>query len=583
MRWLLILVLGAACAPSHQPPVLAQPETSSGFRSVPRSTAKSFMVATANPVSTEIAAEVLRQGGTAMDAAVAAHMALTVVEPQSSGIGGGGFLLYYDAASKRFHAYDGRETAPMGMTPDVFLAGANPMKFMDAVIGGLSVGVPGAVAALERGHANFGALAWPRLVQPSADLARNGWRVHPRLANGLKTVPALKDYAGVDSMFFDREGNSHEVGTEVSNPALALTLDRIAEQRSKGLLSGETAERILSVVADANRPGRMTQKDMDAYQVVEREARCVAYRGHQVCAFPEPSGSLIAVTMLKLLERFDLAAMDPLSPRFLHLFAQASELAYADRDRYYADPAFVDVPVESLLEPARISDGSALIREDRRESEPLEMTVVPVERREHPVCVTKPDTAETDQEKPGTSHISIVDSAGNAVSFTASVENNFGSQTMAGGFVLNNQLTDFEFQPCDGGRLKANAPEPGKRPRSSMAPVIVLDSEGQVRLVVGSPGGAAIISYTAQTIIAVLDWGMNPQDAVALPHLIGRKGVTIIEDHPNLDSKTESDLTALGHTVKRFSLTSGLSVVERVDGGFAGGADPRRDGVAAGD
>lgn len=541
------------------------------------------MVATANPVSTEIAVQVLRDGGTAMDAAVAAHMALTVVEPQSSGIGGGGFLLYYYAGAGRFHAYDGREIAPSSMTPDVFLSDGKPMKFLDAVIGGLSVGVPGAVAALEKGQGEHGVLEWKRLVEPAARLARSGWAVHPRLENGLKTVPALKKYAGLGSAFFDESGKVRKVGTRVSNPDLADTLDQVAASKAQALLAGPIGERIVDVVNSAERPGRMTMEDLAAFEAVERDARCVPYRSYRVCAFPEPSGSLVAVTMLKLLESFDIASMKPLSSEFFHLFAQASELAYADRDRYYGDPDFVSVPVDALLEPSRIAAGAAQIQAGTRSPQPLEMELVAVEPRPHPVCSGRAAGRSVDIEKPGTSHISVVDGLGNAVSFTASVENNFGSQTMAGGFVLNNQLTDFEFEPCANGALKANAAEPGKRPRSSMAPVIVLDSEGNVRLVAGSPGGAAIISYTAQTLIAVLDWGMDPQDAVALPHLLGRKGVTVLEKHPKITANLEAELERLGHRIRRVPLTSGLSVVEKTDEGFAGGADPRRDGVAAGD
>jgi gamma-glutamyltranspeptidase/glutathione hydrolase len=332
----------------------------------------------------------------------------------------------------------------------------------------------------------------------------------------------------------------------------------------------------------------MTREDLAAYQPETREARCETYRGYRLCGFPPPAGSMVAVTILKLLEPFDLAAMKPNGAEFLHLYAQANMLAYADRDSYYADPSFADVPLDALLASERLQAGS-----DAIVSGPLraagadgagERTLQPVsvERARHPVCAMGARFRDGTSEAPSTSHVSIMDAEGNALAMTSSIEANFGSMTMAGGFVLNNQLTDFEFVPCADHRLKANAAQPGKRPRSSMSPVVVLE-DGAPVLAGGSPGGPAIISYVAQTLIAVLDWNMDPQDAVGLPHVVGRKGTTFVEDHPDLDPTIPDQLEALGHEVVLGPQTSGLSVVYRSGTGLAGGADPRRDGVAAGD
>lgn len=579
---LFLSLFFASCSPSRHAPNLIQPEASSGFREVARSRARASMVTTANPESTRAALEVLKAGGSAVDATIAAHMALTVVEPQSSGIGGGGFLLHFDAASKSFQGFDGRETAPAQMQPDVFLVSGEPMNFMDAVVGGLAVGVPGAVPALAKAHEKYGKLPWSRLVAPAIKLAREGWNVHPRLYNALQTAPAIKRYAGAESMFFDAAGNIRRPGRRVRNPDLAVSLEDVAARKGRALLDGRLAEQMLSVIGSADLPGLMNAGDLHAYSVVQRSARCVPYRSYRICAFPAPAGSLLVVTILELLERFDLSSMKPLSVEFFHVFAQASELAYADRDRYFADPEFANVPTDALLSPVRLAEGSGKITLGTRSAEPLEMKRIPVKRKRHPVCSRRTEQKEYTIEKPGTSHISVVDAQGNAVSFTASVENNFGSQTMAGGFVLNNQLTDFEFEPCEEGALKANAAEPGKRPRSSMSPIIVLDSEDRAVLVLGSPGGAAIIAYVAQTVIGVLDWGMDPQRAVALPNAFGRKGFTVLETHPKVTPKLIAGLERLGHRVKSSALTSGLSVVARTAHGFAGGADPRRDGLAAG-
>ncbi len=542
------------------------------------------MAATANPEATEAAVEVLVRGGTAIDAAIAAQMALTVTEPQSSGIGGGLFLLYYDAATRKLVAYDGRETAPEAMGPASFLdERGEPLSFSDARNGGLPVGTPGVVAALQQAHEEHGALPWSSLFTHAIELARDGWNVHRRLANGLKTAEPLTKRARRGGPYVDEEGELRKAGERVTNPELAQTLTVLSEKGAQAFYQGEIAREIVDAVNSAPQPGTLTLEDLASYAPVVRSGRCFSYREHEVCGFPAPAGTLVAITIMKLLERFDLASLDPMSAEYLHLYAQASELAYDDRDTYYADPEAVNVPLDALLAPERIAAGSASIREGARSPEPLTMPPVDVERAGHTVCAIAAANGPGPSELASTTHVSIFDANGNVVSMTSSVESNFGSFTMAGGFILNNQLTDFEFIPCVDGALKANAAGSRKRPRSSMSPMIVFDGSGQPVLAVGSPGGAAIISYTAQTALAVLDQGLDPQDAVELPNLLGRNGVLYLEKNPQVSEAVVQSLRSLGHEIQRIPLTSGVSAVKKLETGFAGGADPRRDGVAKGD
>jgi gamma-glutamyltranspeptidase/glutathione hydrolase len=580
---LLVVALASSCAHGN-PPELQQPETATGFRSVARSRARQFMAATANPDATAAAVEILRTGGNALDAAVAAQMALAVTEPQSSGLGGGTFLVYYDSGAARLFVYDGRETAPAGFAPDAFLeVDGRPMKTRRAMVGGLSVGVPGTLAVLERAHTKHGNLPWRRLFEPAISLASEGWNVHRRLANALGQRPGLLEYAGEGSAFFDESGRPRQRGDRVTHPTLAATLRQVAQEGSHPFYRGEIGAEIVRVVTTAKNPGSLSTADLAAYAPEVREPLCTTYRRYTLCGAPPPAGSGVAITILKLLEPFELASLEPNSAEFMHLFAQASMLAYADRDTYYGDPAFADVPMAELLAPERLRSGREQITSTRLAPEPKGRLIpLDVERIGHPVCKTNAGGAGS-MEEPSTSHVSIMDGAGNVASMTSSVEASFGSVTMAGGFVLNNQLTDFDFEPCAGGALKANAALPGKRPRSSMSPIIVLDGAGQPILAAGSPGGAAIIAYTAQALIAVLDWGMDPQDAVALPHLLARKGTVFLEDHPSLDPALPTQLETLGHRVTLRSLTSGLSLVLRAAGDLQGGVDPRRDGIAAGD
>jgi gamma-glutamyltranspeptidase/glutathione hydrolase len=509
---------------------------------------------------------------------VAVQIMLNLVEPQSSGIGGGSFLLYWDAAEERLISIDGRETAPAAAGPDLFLdpATGEPMGFWDAVIGGRSVGVPGTLLLLEQMHERYGSRPWAELLEPTIALAEAGFAVSPRLAGaiedaverGLDRFPATRAY------FFDAAGAPLAEGSLLRNPAFADTLRSIAAEGSSPFYGGAIGQEIVAAVTGAEgNPGGMTMSDLAAYRVIEREPVCAAYRGHAVCGMGPPSSGGIAVgQILGLLEHVDMAGHGP-SPTGLHLFLEASKLAYADRALYLADEDFVDVPTTGLLDPTYLMLRAQLI--DHRNA-------MPPARAGNPPWRDRADLApQTQETSNGTSHLSIVDAQGNIVSLTSSIETGFGSRLMAGGFLLNNELTDFSFRPETDRVPIANRVQPGKRPRSSMAPTIVLDAEGEPVLVVGSPGGARIINYVAKTIVAVLDWGMPVEDAVALGHFTNLNGDTALEAGSDTAAMAGA-LEALGHTVSAADLNSGLHVIARTSDGWRGAADPRREGTVMG-
>jgi gamma-glutamyltranspeptidase/glutathione hydrolase len=532
--------------------------------------AAKIMVAAAHPLAVDAGLDVLKQGGSAVDAAVAVQMALGVVEPQSSGIGGGGFLLYYDAASHRITVYDGRETAPAGATPDMFLAvdpttGARtkPLPFREAVASGISVGVPGAVALLDLAHKEHGKLAWKELFQPAIHLAREGYPVSPRLENWLQRIKTFRDDPAAREIYYAADGSPRKVGDRIVNPALADMMRLLAEQGPKALYEGPVAEEIVAHVHDHARPGTLSLTDLAGYRPVEREPVCGPYRVWTVCGMPPPSsGGLAVLQALELLEPFQLAQDQPDDLRSLHLIAEASRLAFADRDRYVGDPAFVDVPTAKLLSSAYIARRRELISPDK------DMGTAAPGNPNYP--------------EHGTSHMAIVDRWGNAVSFTTTIEAPFGSQMMVRGFILNNELTDFSPLPEVDGRPVANRVQPGKRPRSSMSPALVLDKEGRLVAAAGSAGGAHIIGDTLQVLIALLDWKLSPQAALALPRILNLNGPTILEDVPQMKAQADG-LRALGHRVQVMHLESGVAVIRRVGEGWEGAADPRRDGIAKGE
>ncbi len=524
------------------------------------------MVAAANPMAVEAGLEALRRGGTALDAAVAVQMVLGVVEPQASGIGGGGFLMYYDGATGKIDVYDGRETAPAGATPGMFLgADGKPLPFIQAAWSGISVGVPGAVAMLELAHKEHGKLAWNTLFPAAIALARDGFPAPPRLARALERIsqPLARD-PGIRSVFFNADGSPKKVGDKVVNAALAETMQAIADRGPSALLEGPVAQEIVALVHSHTRPGTLALSDLANYKPVKREPLCGPYRVWIVCGMPPPSSGGIAILqILGLLEPFALWKDKPDDLRSLHLIAEASRLAFADRDRYVGDPAFVSVPVAGLISPAYLNERRKLMSPDHS------MGVV--------AAGVPPGYVER-----GTSHMSIVDQWGNAVAFTTTVESVFGNLTMVRGLILNNQLTDFSPVPEIDGRLVANRVEPGKRPRSSISPTFVLDGDRKLVATVGSAGGARIIGDTLQALIGMLDWDLSPQAALALPRVINMNGDTELEQGTAISAQAEA-LRAMGHQVQVRRHDGGLTGIRRFEDGWQGGADPRRDGVAVGE
>jgi gamma-glutamyltranspeptidase/glutathione hydrolase len=537
--------------------------------------AEKWMISAANPLAADAGAAILRAGGTAADAMVAVQAVLGLVEPQSSGLGGGAFLVWYDAKTGKVTTLDGRETAPLAATPTLFQdENGQPLQFFAAVVGGRSVGVPATPALMEEAHKRWGNQRWADLLKPASDLAQNGFTVSARLASliatdaeRLATAPATKAY------FFAQDQPLAE-GHLLKNPAYAATLQAMSAQGSAVFYSGPLAQEIVQTVQSAvGNPGVLSLVDLAIYRVKERPAVCVTYRFYDVCGMgPPSSGALTVGQILKLVEPFDLAASGAQNPESWRIIGDASRLAFADRGRYMADSDYVPVPTQGLVAPAYMQERAKLLQTDRA----LEMTEPGNPSFDH--SLNWADDAAI--ELPSTSHFSIVDSYGNALSMTTTVENTFGSHLMAGGFILNNELTDFSFSSHKDGLPIANRVEPGKRPRSSMAPTIVM-KDGKPILVIGSPGGSRIIGFVAQTIIAHLDWGMDIQAAISMPRFVNRFGTYEIED-TGTTAQFQAPLEAMGFTVKYGSITSGLhgiSIAETLQGG----ADPRREGIALGE
>ncbi|WP_271952571.1 gamma-glutamyltransferase [Ruegeria faecimaris] len=538
-------------------------------------TSQNWMVAAANPLAVEAGAKVLRAGGSAADAMVAVQVVLGLVEPQSSGLGGGAFLVWYDAASGKLTTLDGRESAPLEATHRLFQdENGEPLKFFDAVVGGLSVGTPGTPALLEEAHRRWGRSPWPGLFSDGITLADEGFLVSPRLASLVENDAERLSRFPETAAYFLPEGQPLAQGQRLTNPAYAETLRIMAAEGSAGFYGGEIAAGIVSAVRSApGNPGVLSGTDLALYQVIERDPVCATYRVYEVCGMgPPSSGALTVGQILGMLNGYDLAASGPEDIRSWRLIGDASRLAFADRGRYMADHDFVPMPTQGLVDPAYLSERGALLS-----GEAALIDAVPGNPEFDHASNWADDIS---LELPSTSHISIVDQFGNVLSMTTTIENGFGSRLMTNGFLLNNELTDFSFKTHSDGVPIANRLEPGKRPRSSMSPTIVMQ-DGAPVLAIGSPGGSRIIGYVAKSIIAWADWDMDVQQALALPHLVNRFGTFDVEQGTGAEGLSDA-LTELGYEVNARDLTSGLHAIEIGDM-LTGGADPRREGIALGE
>ena len=556
------LALAAAALGTN---VLAQPQEAA--------TARRFMVAAANPHAVDAGVEALRTGGSALDAAIAVQMVLGLVEPQSSGIGGGAFLLHWSRAEQRVRSYDGRETAPAAARPERFLdASGKPLALAEAIASGRSVGVPGVLRMLEAAHRRHGRIVWGKLFDPAIRLAEQGFALSPRLHRFLDADVLLREDPAARALYYDPDGRPRPVGTRIVNAEYAATLRSIASFGADAFYSGAIAQDIVRAVVAHRRPGDLALEDLARYQALEREPLCGGYRGRRVCSMGPPAGGVTLLQMLGILERTPWHRAAPGSAEAVHLFSEAARLAYADRARYVADPAFVPQPVAGLLEPGYLEARARQIGErSTGRAEPGA-----------PRGAAATLGARAGVEAAGTSHVSIVDARGDAVAMTTTIESPFGSRILVRGFLLNNELTDFSFVRESGGRALANSVEAGKRPRSAMSPTLVFGRDGALQAVLGSAGGAVIIGYVAKTLVAMLDWGLDAQGAVSLPNFGSRNGPTEIERGSAYESLAPA-LRERGHEVIFLDMTSGTHAIERTADGWRGGADPRREGVARGD
>ncbi|WP_343216907.1 gamma-glutamyltransferase [Kistimonas asteriae] len=578
LAWLLagcLLLQGASLQASQDVADSVAPEEGTGTTTQERVSANEFMVAAANPHAVKAGYEILREGGSAVDAMIAVQLVLNLVEPQSSGIGGGAFVVYYDSDDGKLTTWDGRETAPQSVTPDLFLdKKGKPLSFYDAVVGGRSVATPGTLKLMYSLHERYGKLDWDVLFQPAIRLAQEGFRVSPRLAALIaKDENRLRRYP-VTATYFFPGGEALKEGELLTNVIFANTLSLIAEKGIEPFYTGEIGRDIVAAVRSVtDNPGVLSREDLANYQVWERAPACLDYRGDTVCGMgPPSSGGLTVGQILGMLEPFDLSELGPDNPESWRLIGDASRLAFADRGHYMADTDFVTVPA-GLLDKAYLRQRSELL-DTKRALTNVKPGTPPGKRRL--------ERAEDESiELPSTTHLSIVDADGNVVSMTSTIENAFGSRLMVRGFLLNNEMTDFSFRPSKDGKPVANRIEPGKRPRSSMAPTIVMRDD-KPYLVVGSPGGSRIIGYVTKTLIAHLDWQMPIDEAIQLPHLINRFGPYDIEAGTAAE-KLVAPLKAMGYQVNRRDLNSGLHGIVITEKGLEGAADARREGAVMGD
>jgi len=571
---LFALAVAAASLSSAVAQDSPQPEATYAVTERDAVHASSYMVAAAHPLAAEAGRAVLSAGGSAADAAVAVQMMLNLVEPQSSGIGGGAFMLYWDASAGRLTSYDGRETAPVSATPNYWFGpDGQPVGFWDAVVGGRSVGVPGTLRLLEDVHVRHGRLPWASLFEAAILRGEAGFPVSPRLASAIES--AMKDgldtFPKTKALFSRADGTPLQAGDRFENRAFARTLRLIAAHGADPFYRGVLAGDIVAAVRTPTNAGELTMQDFSSYEVIERPPVCAPFRGYEVCGMgPPSSGGLTVGQILMMLDRQNLGAGPSVDA--YHLFTEAARLAYADRALYMADSDFVRIP-EGLLNARYVASRAKLMNPVKASGEAAAGSP-PWDD----ALLLAPDTP---MERPGTSHFVIVDSYGDMVSMTTTIETGFGSRVMTNGFLLNNELTDFAFTPEKDGRPVANRVEGGKRPRSSMAPTVVL-KDGAPVLLIGSPGGSNIINYVAQALVAILAWGMDPQQAISLGHVVNRNGVTELEEETEA-ADLAVPLAARGHETSIRNLNSGLQVIQITPDGLIGAADPRREGVALGD
>lgn len=550
------------------------PEAATGFVTKEKVFDPHSMVVSANPLATAAGQQILAAGGSAVDAAIAVQLVLGLVEPQSSGIGGGLFLLHYDAQAKQLLTIDGRETAPAAADGDWFMQQGEPMPWQQAYVGGKAVGSPGVIRALAMAHQKWGKLPWQDLFAPAIHHAEHGFLVSPRLAKLLKIFQqGGLQHSAASQAYFYPNGQPLAEGQLLKNKAYAQLLREIAKEGDAAFYQGDNAAAIVSTVNSASKnPGKLSLADIANYQPVVREPICMAYRQYQICGMAPPSsGSLAVLQILGILQHFELSSLAANSVKAQHLFAQASRLAFADRDRYVADPAFSQVPVAGLLAPEYLQQRASLIQLERDAAS----VVAGAPKGAQPLAAVPAVEFEN------TTHLSIVDRHGNAVSLTSSIENAFGSGLLVNGYLLNNQMTDFSLKPSQDGLWVANRVEAGKRPRSSMAPMMVFSKDGQLQMIAGSPGGSRIIHYVAHALIAMIDWQLDPQQAANLPKITHRNDLLAIEAGTALEASIP-ELQKLGYTVKPVDLNSGLHLIKRTEQGWWGGADPRREGLALG-
>ena len=561
----------AAAAASTGPDAAPEAATAAAQKSLVQ--ARKWMVSSANPLASEAGRQMLREGGSAVDAAIAMQMVLALVEPQSSGLGGGAFIVSYDAKRRRVITIDGRETAPAAVTPQLFMVDGKPIGFADAVNSGLAAGVPGVLRALELAHQRHGRLPWARLFQPAIRLAEEGFAVSPRLHMQVKGNRHLAAQAAARDYFYP-QGQPAAVGEVLKNSALAEVLRRVASEGVSAFYRGDVARDMVQAVSAHARPGTLSVQDLAEYRAIEREPVCSRYQQYQICGMGPPSSGPIAVMqMLGMLQQHDVASMQPGSREAVHFFAEAARLAFADRERYVADPAFVRVPVQAMLDRRYLTWRGALI--DARQS-------MGVAQAGDPLGMLKQRGEGGVIDQPSTTHLVAIDAQGNAVSMTSTIESEFGSKIFVRGFLLNNQLTDFSLLPTDAaGRPVANRVEPRKRPRSAMSPLIVLKDD-KPYLLLGSPGGSSIILYVAKTLLGVLDWQLDIQQAIALPNMGSRNRDTELEQGSSLES-LQQVLRQSGHRVTIAPSPSGVHAIMIKPDALFGGADPRREGVALGD